>query len=74
MKRNYYLITDLKTSKDYLFWAYVGNDILGSVIGFAKRQDSDISNLRVYAFETKAQWEKYGCDNFHRIALWLSLK
>lgn len=69
--KKYYLITDLVHNKDYLYWQYDNTDILGAVVGFARKQDVDIKDLRVYSFETKTKWEDYGRNNFHRIALWL---
>ena len=72
--RKYYLFTDLEHHKDYLYWQYDHNDILGAIIAFAKKQNCDLENVRVYSFKTKTQWENYGRENFSRVALWLSTR
>lgn len=68
--RKYYLITDVVNNKDYLIWQFDNTNILGYVIGFAKNQNVRVEDLRLYSFRTKTEWNKYGCDNFHRIKWW----
>ena len=72
--RKYYLFTDLEHNKDYLYWQYDHYDILGAIMAFAKKQNCDLENVRVYSFKTKTQWENYGRENFNRVALWLSTR
>ena len=71
-KRHYFLITDVENSKDYLIWRDSFYDIMGSVEWFAKKQNTTMDKLRVYPFETKAQWNGYGNKNLYRIAYWQS--
>ena len=68
--RKYYLITDVVNNKDYLIWQFDNTDILGYVIGFAKSQNVQVEDLRLYSFKTKTKWNDYGRNNFHRIKWW----
>ena len=68
--RKYYLITDLVNNKDYLIWQFDNTDILGYVVGFAKKQNVRMEDLRLYSFKTKTEWNNYGRNNFHRIKWW----
>lgn len=68
--KNYYIISDLEKSNFYLYWEYLNTDILGAIIGFANKQNTQLKNIRVYCCKTKKEWEKFGLDNFSKIAFW----
>ena len=59
----YYIIFD--TTKDYgsIYHAqylteHTNTDILGHILAFAERNKTDITNIRVMAFDTKKQYEQ----------------
>ena len=63
MKKLYYFIFDTtipysKPKHAFYTSTYTNCDILGTVTSFAQRNNTDVSNIRLFICETKKQWEE----------------
>lgn len=63
MKKLYFEIydttKDIKRWNSHLFFKLdISQDILGTITDFAAENKTDVKNLRLYQFETKAIWER----------------
>ena len=70
--KKYFIITDLEKQQDCLWWQYDNTDILGIIVAFSKKQETQLDKIRVYICKDKKTWGEYGIKNFHRIKVWLN--
>ena len=68
--RNYFIVADIKNNKYFLYWEFVGSNILGAVLCFAEKQNTKINQIRVYSCRTRKEWEAFGNSNFSNVIAW----
>ena len=56
---DYYIIYDCRKKTNYSFFTRTNNDILGVATEIAIKNGTSMTNMRMYRFNTKQEWQKF---------------